>query len=684
MERTDRPNEIATLSLRAAQSAAAAADSEAARRLLEHAITLVPNHIVAHLELAALLEQAGSTHAEAAEAYEAAARSSASPEESARNVYQAATIWFEKVQDPERARQAFEAVAEIDPSYGDVFPRLQAIYIQSGARAELAALLERRLDAVTDPNERVEMEVLRGRALADVGDAAAAKQALAAALDAHPDHVEALSAFGNVCAAEGDWSGAEQAWIRLARLVSDPARQVEIYMRLGETYDEHLPNFERAELAYQEILKREPSNERARERLVALYTREGDLARAHEQQAILINNAESPEAKCLRTTELASIYEAGGDAKKAEATLLQARKSWPKDDVGLAALAKFYQRTQQFPAANVLLDRAVADARRALGTGRFEGYLFSTVATVAELRDRHDAARVARATVAALDGNEVQIEGAGPAAADPMLDEHLAPEVLTPAFRELLRKTGPMLDTAVPFDLTSIRATPVPPPLRQVADRIRDLAAAYRLPSIDVHVSGALGAVCVAASAHPPTVVLGQALAASPREDVRMFLVHRALKVIQTNASAFSRTAPIDLWPLLAAYLKTLNPAWVPQGVDMGKLNEALSRVSRAKPPNLEPQLSILAADVIGSIGNRASTLNTAINGWGARAALLALGDPNIALTAIAWAGGHTNAPPPSGKERLTWIGRNAEARELVVFSISDGYAEARAAVGLR
>ncbi len=45
----------------------------------------------------------------------------------------------------------------------------------------------------------------------------------------------------------------------------------------------------------------------------------------------------------------------------------------------------------------MLLDRAVADARRALGTGRFEPYLFSTIATVADPKSRPDAARVAKA-----------------------------------------------------------------------------------------------------------------------------------------------------------------------------------------------------------------------------------------------------------------------------------------------
>jgi hypothetical protein len=169
----------------------------------------------------------------------------------------------------------------------------------------------------------------------------------------------------------------------------------------------------------------------------------------------------------------------------------------------------------------------------------------------------------------------------------------------------------------------------------------------------------------------------------SPREDVRSFLVHRALKVLQANAAAIARTAPIDLWPLIAAYLRAFSPAWTPQGVDQGKLTDFYGRITRVMPKGVDPQIGLLAAEVIGTIGNRASTLNTVINGWGNRAGLLAVGDLNVAITGIAWAGGHTNAPPANGKDRMTWIGRNAEAREVVVFSVSDGYADARTRLGL-
>src|SRR6185295_10025607 len=100
----------------------------------------------------------------------------------------------------------------------------------------------------------------RGRTLAEIGDADAAKRVLSFALETSPDHPDALAAFADLCAAEGDWSGAEQALIRLARLVPDAQEQASIYARLGRLYDEHLPNPERAELAYREVLRRSPGD----------------------------------------------------------------------------------------------------------------------------------------------------------------------------------------------------------------------------------------------------------------------------------------------------------------------------------------------------------------------------------------------------------------------------------------
>jgi hypothetical protein len=74
--------------------------------------------------------------------------------------------------------------------------------------------------------------------------------------------------------------------------------------------------------------------------------------------------------------------------------------------------------------------------------------------------------------------------------------------------------------------------------------------------------------------------------------------------------------------------------------------------------------------------------LAAAASAWANRVALLAVGDPNAALDAIAWSNGEDGAPTDP-EERAAWIARTAEARELMTFSVTDHYAEARSRLGL-
>jgi tetratricopeptide (TPR) repeat protein len=671
----------ATLLLRGAEGSQAGGDDGAASDLLGEVLELWPRHQVALAERAALLERLGKA-ADAARCLEDLAMACQAPQHRIERLYQAAVLWLsqENAEGQDEGRRLLEAVGTIDATYKDTFERLQAIYLAAGAKRELAELLAARLDGVTDPEERIELEVLRGKMLVEAGSAGEAREALSAALEANPDNPEALSAFADVCAAEGEWEQVEQAIIRLGRLVSDPAKQCEIYLRLGALYDEHLPNLERAEMAYQEVLKRAPDNTRARAKLVDLFLKSGDTQRAFAEQEELINAAKSQEEKCDRTVKLAEIFEASGDPKQAEQTLIKARRTWAKEAGPVAALYRFYKRTGQGPAADMLLDRAAADVRRGLGAGRFEAQLFAMAQTVADLRGQADAAVIARATLSAITGEPAAIEGVGLLAGQPELDEHTAPEVLTTAFRQLLKATGDVMDEAVPFDLKAVRAKPLPPPHADVLERTREIAAAYGLPDVQVLATNALGNTCIPARSEPPTLCMGLPLVTAEEAAVREFLIHRAVKVLQTRTAALSRTAPIDLWPLMAAYLQLHSSSFQPHGVDPTKVAMFKEKMGPAMPPP-DPQLSLLASDVIGTIGNRASSLNTVTNSWGSRAALLALGDPNLALEAIAWAGGATSPPADPG-ERVRWIGRQAEARDLIVFSVSDGYATARATLG--
>ncbi|HEX9295681.1 MAG TPA: hypothetical protein VF881_07595, partial [Polyangiaceae bacterium] len=409
-----------------------------------------------------------------------------------------------------------------------------------------------------------------------------------------------------------------------------------------------------------------------------------DVERAVDLQQTLLSASKTPELKRKRTIELAHVYEqAAQDAKKAEMLLETARKEFPNDVELLAALAEFYTRANRGPAVNILLERSAGDARRALSTGRFDVNLFAMLAAVAKLRNRPEAARIAEAVVAAIEGRSSDLPGAGARAADPQLDDQMAPDLLTPAFRALLRKTGEALDAAMPVDLKSMRALPLGQESEEGAAEVRELGASFGLENVEVLVSPSLGPVCMPSSSQPPQIVIGQSLLSSTDVEVRRFLIRRALKVVQARASALARSAPIDLLPLVSGYLLLFAPDWQPTAVDPNKLRDMTARLSRAKPKRLDDDVGLLALDVIGSLGNRASTLHTIVNGWGNRVALLATGDLSTGFSAIARAAGHTTGPAASGPERTTWIGRNAEARDLAVFSVSDAYADVRAKLGI-
>ncbi|HMJ12236.1 MAG TPA: tetratricopeptide repeat protein [Polyangiaceae bacterium] len=672
----------ATLGLRAAEAAFRLGKWADADKLLTRVIELTPGHWVALVTQAHVLLEAGDFSG-AASAFEAVARSSSVAAHRLDAWYRAAVIWLDRLNDLDRAQTALENACQTEPVPDDVIARLQAVYVAKNDRPRLAALLEKRLQNTTDPEQRIAIEVTRGRALAEIGDNDAAKQALRAALDANPDHAGALAAFADLCATQKDYASAEQAWIRLVRHAPSADEQTEIYRKLGSLYERELPNPERAELAYKEVLKRKPADTEATERLVHVYGRMGDTARSLELQNELVQRAETPEQKRDATLGLAGVYEhIVGDRRKAEATLDKARKTWSQDSSVLRALAEFHQRAGEQAAFGVLLDRSAADARRALQTGRFDPAFFDILATVAELRGDKGSAMIARATLAALTGRDVSVNGAGSKASAPDLDELLSPELMSPPLRALLRRCGSALDAAYPLDLRALRAAPAPASTTLLSSTQR-LASSFGLSQCELYVSPVLGSNCLPASTEPARLIVGNALLESADEGARYFLIVRALKILQGRAGALSRTAPIELWPVLAGFLSLFAPEWQPQGVDARRLLDAQQRLREALPATQDDELRSMALEVIGSIGNRASQLATVVYQWGNRSGLLAVGDPAAALRGVASAAGQLTALPAEGSERVKWIVRNPEARDVCVFSVSEQYAALRARLGL-
>lgn len=673
-----------TLALRAAEAAARVGKTEEAVALLDRTLEACPEHLVARDLRAHLLEQRGD-FARAAEDLEKLAAECAVPEHQFEAWYRAAVLWLDRAASKDRGLAALERAAALNALGEDVFDRLQLAYVERGERAKLAELLERRLAQTTDPEERIALEVTRGRALADVGDRETARQALGAALAASPDHLEALSAYADLCAADQDWKGAEESWIRLARVAAGPEKQAAVYEKLARLYETNLPNPQRAEICWREILKRRPEDAAALEALVQVYVRQGNVLKAVETQTLLVDRAVDNDLRRDRTLALAKVYDdAAQDKKSSFAILEKARKAWPHDPAVLRGVAEHHARHGETAALNVLLDRATAEARRALSHGRFDPAFFAILRTAAEIRGQADAGTIATATLAALEGTEEPaVTPAGAAAFRPDLDDLLAPDLFTPALRSLLQKLCTVLETAHPVDLKSLRAAPAPLNAPPALAEIRKKAEAAGLGSPEILVSPVLGAGILPVSSTPPKLVVGEVLLELSDAQAVDFAVYRAVQLLRTHASVFTRIPPVELWPITAALLKILAPSFQPQSADAGKLADAERKLRAALPPRLDDDVPTLALDVAGSIGNRASQLGQAVSQWASRAALLATGSPSASLRGLALVLGQTEGLPQDAAERLKWVLRNAEAKDVAVFSVSEAYADARRKAGL-
>jgi hypothetical protein len=160
----------------------------------------------------------------------------------------------------------------------------------------------------------------------------------------------------------------------------------------------------------------------------------------------------------------------------------------------------------------------------------------------------------------------------------------------------------------------------------------------------------------------------------------------RAFKLMQIRGSAFARVSQAELPVLIAAWLRAFAPSYAPPGVPPQALAEATKRLQSALPRQVEPDIGTAALEVAGAVGPQLGLLGGSVLAWANHAALLGVGDVGAALDAIAYGSG-----PPLSRggdaipaDKPNWIARTPEAKDLVAFSVSDGYTEARTRLGLR
>lgn len=181
---------------------------------------------------------------------------------------------------------AFKRSSDLDPSWAPPLVNLGALMQRLGRHRRARALYRQAL--ALDPGSAAAHYNL-GLLCRDLGDLAGAERAFSDALGADPGHAQARRELALVCAERGDTTNA----IALLEAELRSARRPEaaVYTNLGVVYA-RAGDFERAEAAFRQALRLEPSQPRALGNLAQLLARAG---RYPEAAALLRRAREAHE-----------------------------------------------------------------------------------------------------------------------------------------------------------------------------------------------------------------------------------------------------------------------------------------------------------------------------------------------------------------------------------------------------
>jgi predicted Zn-dependent protease len=679
-ERANQPLDAATLSLRAAEAAARLGQAGLAKDEIQGAYDIAPDNVVILAARAEIL-RGNAEYAEAAEAFETLASVTQSKARQVDALYQAALIWLDTLGDRGRGMLALQEAAAIDSPHAGLFARLQNLHAQSEDFQGLDQWIEQHARHADQAELGCEFELERALALVQTGHDTEAREILDNLLHEHPEHAEALHTSAEMYFRARHWQDAEHAWRRIVEhSPRDPWYLLALH-GLGSLYDGELADPERALIMYGAILVKDPEDQTVRRRSIRVLSALDRTREAISEQRELVLRAGGDDERRHCLLELVQLLEKYPDGhKEAQALLEQAHRTWPESPDVLEAEVEHYRRVGEHGTARVIVERATNAARNAIHAGRLEPSLFRTLQIAAGLGGDADSAQAAQTALGAIQGESQHLGGAGAQAGQPRLDELMAPVPLSAGFLRMLYGAGAAIERAYALDPHLLEPSPAPEAL---ALEVRAIAAGFGLKDVRVLMSEQLGCDCSCLHGPPVSVVFGRRLLEHPDAAVRNFLLLRALKLAQANACAMSLMTARELWSAVAGFLACFAPPVQAEGSDAQRLIAARNRIRPHVTASPEPELIALTSALTANVLPQAAQLGHAIWQWASRVALLGVGPLGSALDAL-WAVANMGpAMPVQLESRIRWIANSALATDLVSFSVSESYIEARRRAGL-
>lgn len=668
------PTEQAAYALRAAESFEAAAPSRAASDL-EGLLLAAPEHPLAVEELARLYRAANDPE-RAAATFLRAADSAPSPRRKVQLLYHAGVILQDELADRDAALAALLRVVDLDVHYADAVARAQSLFAARGDAHGALGLLDRRLSQGPEPALAAELHRERARLYEQLGDRVAAVAALGEAAAADPLHAPTLRSLAERRLQDGAHREAADALVQLARVTEDPETLAYAFHELGVLYDGPLPDPRRAEIAFTRVVALAPSDPRPVERLVSLWRKRNEHARAARALEHLAAQTSDVARREGYLVELSLVQAAMGDERAAEKTLEDARHAAPASVVLLAALSVLYARQNDRTALAMHLTRSCHSLRAAIEANADDAGLWQGLVDMLTQRERPDGAALvadaARAfgVVLTRAPAAAQLRGLGSEVRSDVVRRKLSPRGPLDATRTFLRALSPALAAALPpkhaYD---------PEPLAEGSRVLRAVAELFDSPQLTL--LGTADAVCLPIADAPPTLLVPARVLETASEPQLFFLLARAAAVASEGLSTLVRCDPERALLFVHALLLLDDPKHAVAAIDVDALAALHAELSAVLTPDDKATLAPRLAELLAEGDWNPRRLAAQALELGTRVALAASADFASAFEALLLLRGE--APGALGPaERAALVKRDPQLRALLSFALSEAYLEVR------
>jgi len=215
---------------------------------------------------------------------------------------------WKRAEQPEEAVQYYERAVEASPENELALEALTDLYTSLGSHEDLVSVLYKRKELTPDYLEKVRLLLVAGTVLeTDIGDGERALESYKAVIEFDDANMEALDHMAGLHESREEWEDLLKVLDAIAPIDLD--REVETRLRMGEVIENRIKDTERAISVYEDVLSVEPTQEKALDRLQALYGEQNNWQGLAQVFDRLLDYAANDPDRILFCGRLGLLYE---------------------------------------------------------------------------------------------------------------------------------------------------------------------------------------------------------------------------------------------------------------------------------------------------------------------------------------------------------------------------------------